>query len=97
MKRAEHGNITKYKARLVALGCHQKLGVDYDEVYASVVSKIGLRIFLATVNQSARGCVRKGSTWAINRQPKSSLKIEQKPLRSKQAPRAYNQSQKLKI
>jgi len=51
MKRAEHGNITKYKARLMALGCHQKPGVDYDEVYASIVSKIGLRIFLATVNQ----------------------------------------------
>ena len=51
VKRDEHGNITKYKARLVALGCHQKPGVDYDEIYASVVSKTGLRIFLAIVNQ----------------------------------------------
>jgi len=50
-KRDEHGNITKYKARLVALGCHQKPGVDYDEIYASVMSKTGLRIFLAVVNQ----------------------------------------------
>lgn len=51
MKRDEHGNITKYKARLVALGCHQKPGVDYDEIYASMVSKTGLRIFLAVINQ----------------------------------------------
>eukprot|EP00963_Diacronema_lutheri_P007771 scaffold671_cov394-Pavlova_lutheri.AAC.1 len=50
VKRDQHGNITKYKARLVALGCHQKPGVDYDEIYASVVSKTGLRIFLAAVN-----------------------------------------------
>ena len=50
VKRDEHGNITKYKARLVALGCHQKPGIDYDEIYASVVSKTGLRIFLAAVN-----------------------------------------------
>eukprot|EP00963_Diacronema_lutheri_P010446 scaffold1052_cov339-Pavlova_lutheri.AAC.62 len=50
VKRDEHGNITNYKARLVALGCHQKPGVDYDEVYASVVSKTRLRIVLAAVN-----------------------------------------------
>lgn len=51
IKRDSYGNILKYKARLVALGCHQKPGIDYDEIYASVVSKTGLRIFLAMVNQ----------------------------------------------
>ena len=43
-------NIIKYKARLVALGCHQKPREDYDEIYAVVVSKTGLRIFLSAVN-----------------------------------------------
>ena len=51
VKRDEQNNIMKYKARLVALGCHQKPGVDYEEIYASVVSKTALRIFLAAVNQ----------------------------------------------
>ena len=51
IKRDGHNNITKYKARLVALGCHQRPGEDYDEIYASVVSKTGLRLFLAAVNQ----------------------------------------------
>eukprot|EP00963_Diacronema_lutheri_P012506 scaffold1797_cov453-Pavlova_lutheri.AAC.1 len=50
VKRDEMNNITKYKARLVALGCHQKPGEDYDEIYAAVVSKTGLRIFLTAVN-----------------------------------------------
>ena len=43
-------NIIKYKARLVALGCHQRRGEDYDEIYAALVSKTGLRIFLSAVN-----------------------------------------------
>eukprot|EP00963_Diacronema_lutheri_P002830 scaffold220_cov678-Pavlova_lutheri.AAC.1 len=51
IKRDNLNNITKYKARLVALGCHQRPGTDYEEIYASVVSKTGLRIFLAAVNQ----------------------------------------------
>lgn len=51
VKRDNQNNITKYKARLVALGCHQKPGSDYEEIYASVVSKTSLRIFLAAVNQ----------------------------------------------
>eukprot|EP00963_Diacronema_lutheri_P013672 scaffold2671_cov455-Pavlova_lutheri.AAC.2 len=51
IKRDGCNNIIKYKARLVALGCHQRPGVDYDEIYASVVSKTGLRLFLAVVNQ----------------------------------------------
>lgn len=51
IKRDTNNNIIKYKARLVALGCHQKPGEDYEDIYASVVSKTGLRIFLAAVNQ----------------------------------------------
>jgi len=51
IKRDSQYNITKYKARLVALGCHQRPGTDYEEIYASVVSKTALRIFLAAVNQ----------------------------------------------
>lgn len=50
IKRDSQHNITKYKARLVALGCHQKPGTDYEEIYASVVGKTSLRIFLAAVN-----------------------------------------------
>ena len=51
IKRDGQNNILKYKARLVALGCHQRPGEDYDEIYASVVSKNALRLFLAAVNQ----------------------------------------------
>jgi len=51
IKRDGCNNIIKYKARLVALGCHQRPGVDYAKIYASVVNKTGLRLFLAVVNQ----------------------------------------------
>ncbi|GMF25303.1 unnamed protein product [Phytophthora fragariaefolia] len=47
LKRDEHGNIIRYKARLVALGCFQTYGVDYMSTYSPVASLSTVRIFLA--------------------------------------------------
>jgi hypothetical protein len=41
------GNITKYKARLVARGFLQKKGVDYNETYAPVVHMTSMRAIFA--------------------------------------------------
>ena len=45
----EHGQITKYKARLVAQGCSQKPGTDYsnDGTFAPVMRFETLRTLLA--------------------------------------------------
>ena len=47
LKRNEYGEISRYKARLVAQGFSQQPGVDYDEVYAPVVRLDSLRLLLS--------------------------------------------------
>ncbi|GMG17953.1 unnamed protein product [Phytophthora fragariaefolia] len=43
----EHGNIVRYNARLVALGCLQTRGVDYYYTYSPVASTYTICVFLA--------------------------------------------------
>ena len=47
----EHGNVIRYKARLVAQGCRQVLGVDVDEVFAPTSSFGARRVLLAKAAQ----------------------------------------------
>ena len=41
----------KYKARLVAKGFAQREGVDFNEIYSSVVKHTSIRVLLAFVTQ----------------------------------------------
>ena len=45
------GGISRYKARLVAQGCSQKYGVDYQDVFAPVVKYNSIRTVLAIANE----------------------------------------------
>lgn len=51
IKRNEKGDVVRYKARLVAQGCGQKPGVDFEEVYAPVAKQATLRALLAVASQ----------------------------------------------
>lgn len=46
-KRDQNGVATKHKARLVALGCHQREGIDYHETFAPVVRFSSIRLLVA--------------------------------------------------
>ncbi|GKA45527.1 putative ribonuclease H-like domain-containing protein [Tanacetum coccineum] len=46
-KNDERGIVIRNKARLVAQGCTQKEGIDYDEVFAPVARIEAIRLFLA--------------------------------------------------
>eukprot|EP00833_Pecoramyces_ruminatium_P017559 jgi/Orpsp1_1/1191591/evm.model.d7180000087207.1 len=46
-KKNDEGNIIKYKARLVALGCVQKYGFNYDRTYSPTLSYDGVKFLIA--------------------------------------------------
>jgi len=47
IKRDATGNITQYKARLVAQGFSQQPGTDFDEIFSLVVRYDSLRLLIA--------------------------------------------------
>ena len=49
LKRDTLGKICQYKARLVAQGFFQQLGLDFDEVFSPIVKYDSLRLLLALI------------------------------------------------
>ena len=50
-KKDANGAVERYKARLVAQGCSQKYGQDYDETFSPVVRFESIRIVIALAVQ----------------------------------------------
>ena len=48
-KRDSHGNLERYKARLVSQGFAQKDGIDYEETFSLVTRNDSFRIIMALV------------------------------------------------
>lgn len=47
LKRGSNGEVTRYKARWVVLGCSQREGLDYNETFASVVKPVSYKALYA--------------------------------------------------
>ena len=47
LKRDIDGKITRFKARLVVKGYLQQYGVDFEQIYASVVKPMAFRLLFA--------------------------------------------------
>jgi hypothetical protein len=47
LKHNEHGEVVKYKVRLVVKGYAQRRGIDYDEVFAPVARLDTIRLLIA--------------------------------------------------
>jgi hypothetical protein len=50
-KRNENNKVVRYKARLVAQGFTQKLDIDFDETYSTVMSGITFRYLISLAAQ----------------------------------------------
>jgi len=46
LKRDLDGSITRYKARLIAKGFHQRLGIDYTKTYSPVIKPQTIKLVL---------------------------------------------------
>jgi hypothetical protein len=51
-KRNENNEVVRYKSRLVAQGFTQRLGIDFNETYSSVMSGIMFRYLISLVAQN---------------------------------------------
>ena len=51
----QHGNLERFKARLVVKGCSQRVGVNYTETFAPVARFETIRLFLAVTAQKKFG------------------------------------------
>ena len=52
-KRNENGEIVRYKARLVAQGFSQRLGIDFEETYSLVLDATTFRYLISLVAQES--------------------------------------------
>ena len=46
-----YGSVSRYKARLVAIGFHQQVGLDYDETFSLVIKPTTIRFILTLAAQ----------------------------------------------
>uniref|UniRef100_A0A6N2KT27 Reverse transcriptase domain-containing protein n=1 Tax=Salix viminalis TaxID=40686 RepID=A0A6N2KT27_SALVM len=101
VKRNADSSINKFKARLVAKGFHQRLGIDFKEIFSPVIKSSTIRVVLSVAVMCGRelhqmdvnnAFVNGTSGFKDLSKPKHVCMLNKAIYGLKQAPRAWEQS-----
>ncbi|WVZ62952.1 hypothetical protein U9M48_012640 [Paspalum notatum var. saurae] len=90
VKRDEHGEVVRHKARLVARGFVQREGIDFEEVFAMELVRLVLALSAFLNGELKEVFVKQPPGFVVDGQEHKVLRLRKALYGLRQAPRAWN-------